>query len=859
MTPERYSCIRELFLTAREQNPSQRAEFLSQACSDDDALREEVESLLANDAQAKTFMQTPVLGESFAMSKPESLAASLLSESPVSSYESPKSSPQYIGQYRILDVLGQGGMGIVYRAEQDNPRRIVALKVIKPGVESRETLKRFEHEGQVLGWLQDPGIAQVFEAGSAATEQGLQPFFAMEFIQGKPLTDYAYKQRLGIRERLELIAKICDAVHHAHQKGVIHRDLKPGNILVNNSGQPKILDFGVSRVIGADIQTVTLQTTAGQLLGTIAYMSPEQITSNPHKLDKRSDVYSLGVILYELMTGRVPIDVSNKGLPQAARAIVEEEPEPLHMVNRAYRGDVETIVTKALEKDKGRRYQSAADLAADIRRYLSDEPIAARPVTTLYQLRKFARRNKALVGGILVAFVALLIGFIGTASQATRATHERNRAREAERLAGERLLQTQAEARKVTAINKFFNDMLTRVNPTKDGRDVRMVDVLDRAAENLSVEFSDQPEIEASLQNTVGTVYVGLGLYAEAEAYLRSAVAIRSELLGKDHPDTLAGMTNLAAVLKGMGQWPQAEELLRETLEVRQRELGREHTRTLDSMNNLADVMQQQGKIAEAELLWRQTLTLQRRVLKRDDPALLITMNNLAQLLKQLRRPDEAEPLLREALALMTESLGLEHPHTLSAMSNLSTTLRAQGKYAEAEQLLHQVIDIRRRTLSEHPSIYSAINNLAGLLQDQDRLREAEPLTREALEGLRRTLGTEHPSTLLLLNNLATLQVELGRAQDAEVLYTELLETAQQTLTEDHWMTLVFKRNYGKCLTALHQYERAEALLLHSYEGLKQTLSAEHEHTHKTLKIIVELYEAWGKSDQAAEYRAKLE
>jgi WD40 repeat protein/serine/threonine protein kinase len=445
MTPEQYERVRELFLAAREQSPDQRAAFLNQACGADDLVRAEVESLLANDEQADNFLQTPALGESFALGSPESISSRLTGgEAAASSAardagaQTAQELPECIGQYRILDVLGEGGMGVVYRAEQESPRRTVALKVIKAGAQSREMLKRFEYEGQVLGSLQHPGIAQIFEGGTADTAESTLPFFAMELVRGQPLTRYAEAAELTVRQRLELIARVCDAVHHAHQKGVIHRDLKPGNILVDDSGQPKVLDFGVARATDADVRTTTLQTDVGRLVGTIAYMSPEQVAGDSRELDTRSDVYALGVILYELLTGQLPLDVAHTTIPQAARAIAEDEPASLSSINRAFRGDIETIVTKALEKDRNRRYESASALAADIRRYLSDQPITARPTTTFYQLRKFARRNKALVAGVLVAFVALAGGIVGTTSQAIRVTRERNRALEAEQLAEQR-------------------------------------------------------------------------------------------------------------------------------------------------------------------------------------------------------------------------------------------------------------------------------------------------------------------------------------------------------------------------------------------------------------------------------------
>lgn len=438
MTPEQYERVRELFLAVHELEADQREEYLHAHCADE-SLRRELDALLADAPAAEAFLEMPLLDAALVVPRSESAPADQPGAASVRH-------PARIGQYRILEVLGQGGMGVVYRAEQERPRRIVALKVIRPGQESREALRRFEHEGQVLAWLRHPGIAQVHEVGTADAGHGPQPFFAMELVEGRPLTRYATANRLGVRERLKLLAKVCDAVQHAHQKGVIHRDLKPGNILVDESGQPKILDFGVARVTNADIRITTLQTTAGQLVGTLAYMSPEQVAGDPRALDTRSDVYSLGVLCYELLAGRLPLDVSAHTVPQAARAIVEEEPRPLSTCDRVFRGDLTTIVAKALEKDKQRRYQSASDLATDIRRYLADEPVLAQPATTFYRFRKFARRNKPLVFGGVAAFVMLLAGIIGTTSQAVLATRERNRARDAEGRAQEQRLLAEQRA-----------------------------------------------------------------------------------------------------------------------------------------------------------------------------------------------------------------------------------------------------------------------------------------------------------------------------------------------------------------------------------------------------------------------------
>ncbi len=435
--------VEELFGQAAELDPDARGAFLDRASEGDEELRREVESLLSHDHDGHDAFSDAKVG----------LGAELLAQAVEADQAAPAASkltpppfplPETVGGYRIMERIGAGGMGTVYLAEQDHPRRHVALKMIRPGVMSRSLLRRFQQEADLLGRLQHPGIAQIYEAGAIDTQAGRQPYFAMEYVDGVELRRYAEQHDLGTRERLELVARVCDAVYHAHQKGIIHRDLKPDNILVVDEptlssvgqrgrfamlGQPKVLDFGVARATDSDIQMTTLQTNVGQLIGTVPYMSPEQVAGDTRQLDARSDIYALGVILYELLGGRLPFDLRHKSIPEAARVIREDEPTHLGSIRPVFRGDIETIVGKALEKDPGRRYQSAAELAVDIHRYLANEPITARPPSTFYQLRKFAKRNKGLVAGLALTFVVLVAGIISSLTLATRALRGETAAR----------------------------------------------------------------------------------------------------------------------------------------------------------------------------------------------------------------------------------------------------------------------------------------------------------------------------------------------------------------------------------------------------------------------------------------------
>jgi WD40 repeat protein/predicted Ser/Thr protein kinase len=425
MIEEPIDPVQALFDRAVELPPEERAAFLDAACGGDAAVRAEVESLLAyddgrnSDAGEERLLKSPVVrGTSLPPTDGEVAPAA-----------SGAGLPQRIGHYRILRCIGEGGMGTVYEAEQDNPRRQVALKVIRAGAVSPGLLKRFSQEAHILGRLHHPGIAQIHEAGTA--EDG-RPFFAMEFIRGLPLDEYTRLRGLTSPARLEVLARVCDAVQHAHDQGIIHRDLKPGNIVVDETGQPKVLDFGVARV-AADVRTTTARTEAGQILGTLGYMSPEQVTGDPTTVDQRSDVFALGVILFELLAGQLPCKLDHLPLPEVARVIREQEPTRLASINPACRGDIDTIVGKALDKDKARRYASAGELAADIRRHLGNEPILARPPSALYRMRKFARRHKALVGGVLAVMAALVVGLIGTILFAVEAGRNAQAAKEKEK------------------------------------------------------------------------------------------------------------------------------------------------------------------------------------------------------------------------------------------------------------------------------------------------------------------------------------------------------------------------------------------------------------------------------------------
>ncbi|MCZ6836872.1 MAG: serine/threonine-protein kinase [Planctomycetota bacterium] len=878
--------LEELFDAASEMTPPQRAALLEAECGDDAELHSELEILFRHDELMK--------GD-FLKSSPENFP----------SLPSPLEEGQLVGgKYRLLSVLGEGGMGIVYLAEQDSPRRQVALKVLQHGITSPKLLRRFELEHEALGRLHHPGIAQIFEAGvheepRPGSRSIARPYFAMEYVEGGTIASYIESRNLDVRQRLELIARICDAVHYAHSRGIIHRDLKPANILVDETdgvAQPKILDFGVARATDADLQMTTMHTEIGQLIGTLPYMSPEQIAGNPDEIDVRSDVYALGVTGYELLTGELPHELKDLAVYEAARVIREEDPRTLSSHRRDLRGDVETIFAKTLSKDKDRRYQSAAELGSDVRRYLQNEPIVARPASTIYQLQKFTRRNKALVGGVVIAFLALVIGMIATSLAMFEARRQRDDAS---------LAKTEAErqTRIAQSVNAFLNtDLLASVAPEAEGIDVTVRQVLDTASNTIEGKFPDEPQVEAAIRLTLGNSYRSLGLHDRSEPHFLRAIELYREEFG-DHSDwTLKTTNDLAVLYYEAGRYDEAEPLYLSTLSIRQDQLGEDHLLTLSTLNNLATLYLDQGRYEKAEPMLVRLVGVYKELLGPADPTTLISINNLAQLFSKQGRKDEAGVLLVEALAGHRLVSGDEHPDTLSMMNNLGALYYHQGRLDEAEPLYVEGLEVTRRILGEeHPSTLRSMNNLAVLYKEQGRLDETEVMQKKALELQKRVIGHDHPDTIISMGNLAMLYKALSRFEEAEAMYLETLVLQEAKLGADHPQTVVFLNNLanlyfdtqryeiaetyytqavdvnrrtkpegffatgitlfglGRTLTRLERYPEAESTLLEAHEILSNSFGARHARTIKTVEELIGLYTAWEHPEDEAAWRSRLD
>ena len=796
--------LESLFSAALQKPPADRAAYLDRACADDPALRERVEALLRAQAAAGSFLESPA---------PSPVVT--VDEQPVG--EGPGT---VIGPYKLLQQIGEGGMGTVWMAQQTEPvKRLVAVKLIKAGMDSRQVIARFEAERQALALMDHANIARVLEAGTTGAGR---PYFVMDLVKGVPITRYCDEHHLTPRQRLELFIPVCQAVQHAHQKGIIHRDLKPSNVLValyDGKPVPKVIDFGVAKAAGQSLTEKTLVTGFGTVVGTLEYMSPEQAEINQLDIDTRSDIYSLGVLLYELLTGSPPFtkkDLERAGMLEMLRVIREQEPSrpstklstaeglPTLAANRGtepvkltklVRGELDWIVMKALEKDRTRRYETANGFAMDLQRYLSDEPVVACPPSARYRFRKFARRNRTILTTVAAVVLSIVGGIVGTTWQAIQATHERDRAVAAEGLAQRRLVSEQkervraesaerqakeqakradAEALKARtqaaiaeAVNRFLtDDLLAQANPRNEpDRDIKLRTVLDRAAEKIDGRFNGQPLVEAAIRKTIGQTYLELSLCEAAQRQFERALELRRRNQGEEHRDTISAMNDLAWSHRGQGHYEEAANRFLKTLEMRQRLLGEQHPETLASMDALGQTYRVLRRTEDAERLLQKALETRRRVLGEDHPQTTESMRNLAIHYRENRRNlGEAEQLLLMALAIQERILGQESVAAISTTHNLAVLYQIQGKYAEAGHLAQSALSIHRRVLGEeHIETLRAMTTLGQVYAAEGNDTAAEHWFVKALEGIRRVRGPEHPETRAWTNRLVQVYVEQGK------------------------------------------------------------------------------------------------
>jgi serine/threonine protein kinase len=692
-----------------------------------------------------------------------------------------------IGPYTLIRKLGEGGMGQVWLAEQTIPlRRQVAIKILRTGFYSASTLQRFLTERQSVAIMNHPAIAKVFDAG--ATPQG-QPYFVMEYVPGISITAYCNQKHLKIRERLQLFIKVCEGVQHAHQKAIIHRDLKPDNILVveiDGQPTPRIIDFGIAKSIAPQPEGETIFTRVGAYVGTPGYMSPEQADPSLGDVDTRTDVYSLGVVLYSLLTDFLPFDPGKwdrKGISEVIRQLREDDPEPpsskisSHPETQKFvsesrdtptpqlvtqlKGDLDWITMKALEKDRARRYGTPSDFAADIERYLQNQPVQARPASTGYRLRKYVARHRVAVS-VSALFLLLLVAFaINQALQLRRITRERDRA---------------------DRIAEFMTSMFKVSDPSEArGSSITAREILDKSSTEIDKSLEKDPELRARMMYLMGTVYQGLGLYSKAQSLLEQALEIDRRTLGSDSEHTIGTMTALAAVLALQGRHADAEKLARESVAQAQHAFGVGNANTLKSMHNLEVILSTEGRYPEAEALARDVLDHAKPLLGPENQDTILYTASLAAMENSLGHYPEAEHLFGDVISMQQKTMGPDHPTTIHAMNNLAMTLSEAGHPADAEKISREVLETERRVLGpEHPETLAATSNLANYISDQGRYAEAAKLQRETLAIERRVFGLDHPETLRTMDNLANSLSELGQFPEAERLEKENLDHLQR-------------------------------------------------------------------------------
>ncbi len=818
-------------------------------------------------------------------------------------------------KYKLIEEIGSGGMGVVYKAEQIQPvKRTIALKIIKLGMDTRQVVSRFKAERQTLALMDHPNIAKVFDGG--ATETG-RPYFVMELVRGIPITLYCDKHKLTTRERLELFIEVCQAVQHAHQKGVIHRDLKPSNILVEvhaDKAVPRIIDFGIAKATDQRLAEQTLFTMQGQLIGTPEYMSPEQAEMSGLDVDSRTDIYALGVILYELMVGVLPFDpesLRKAGISEIQRIIREKEPPKastrlsgladtqsdiidrrktdLNSLLRELKGDLDWVTIKAMAKDRTRRYASASELGADIERYLKHEPVLAGPPSRIYRIRKYIRRHRLGVGAAAVMMILIFGGITGTSIGLLKATR-------AEKIATE-------EAKAAQAVSDFLVDLFRVSDPGEArGNSITARKILDKGANKITLELSDQPEIQARLLVTLGDVYMALGLFSQAQPLIEKSLEIRRRVLGNDHSDTIASLSTLGALLYAQGKYPEAEACFREVLEFRRRVLGINNKSKFPSLNNLGGALWSQGKVAEAEVYFREALEEARRLYGDGSKELASPLNNIGAVLWSQEKFEEAENIYREALTISRHHLGDDHPETLESFSNLGLILLNQHKLGEAEDNLLNALDLRKKIFGDdHPDTLESMNLMGEILFAQDKIAEAEEYIRTTLESQRSILGPSHLKTLETLSTMGNIQERLGNYGTAEEYHRTCLEGRRHQLAEDHHFignslehlaaSLMGQKRFpeaelhlreameifrlpanaesqrvyspmcslGECLLKQQRFEEAESYLIESSRGILDSPYASQKTKVYSLELVVRLYEEWGRPEMAVSFQTQLD
>jgi non-specific serine/threonine protein kinase/serine/threonine-protein kinase len=923
--------VESLFAAAAGLSPQDRGAYLERECADDLVLRERVDDLLRAHDRAEHLLDQPAVAVG----------------GPTAGYVQATERPgTIVGPYKLLQLIGEGGFGAVYLAEQTEPvRRMVALKVLKPGMDTRQVVARFEAERQALALMDHPNIAKVLDAD--VTAEG-RPYFVMELVKGRPITAYCDEHCLTPRQRLELFIPVCQAVQHAHQKGLIHRDLKPSNVLVglyDGRPVPKVIDFGVAKALGQKLVDKTLFTEFGTVVGTLEYMSPEQAQLDNLDVDTRSDIYSLGVLLYELLTGTTPLDrrrLAEAGFMEVLRVIREEEPpkpstrlstsEALPSISahrqtepgkltKLVRGDLDWIVMKALDKDRGRRYETANGLARDLERYLAEEVVEARSPSAGYRLRKFVKRNRRTVWAASIIFLMLVAGIVGTTVGLVEARKQRDAADTAEKLASNRLVQVESEKQRADeerdvaqAVNDFIQELLGQANldaqPGGEGPrdpDIKVRTVLDRAAKTIGARFANKPRVEAAIRMTIAHAYFGLGSWPEARFHAERSVELRTATLGAANADTLTSKCFLALVLQFLGEVKRGESLMEEVMRQQTETLGPDHRDTLTSKRLLAHAYASRYPMEfdRAEVLLQEVIPKSIELLGPNHEETLVAKVNLAWVYRLQGKFDLAEAMYVELFDTYKTKYGPDRPNTLLIQTGLGLIYVAQERFDEAERHLRNVLE-RRIVLQGENNPYTISSRcvLARLYLRWQKYDQAAQLYEQAFSKLKEQDGY-NDDTLLILSELAQTRLQARQPDKALPLVAEFIKAAhehprresmlleleladigrllvrneQYVEAEKHlreslaiyekkdrneWSTFDTRSRLGAALMGQKKYAEAEPHLREGYEGMQQRVDRipvvdRSRLLTEAIERLIQFYDATNKPAEAAKWRAELE
>lgn len=829
MTNDPFVRAEEIFHAASDLAASERTAYVVRACGGDVELRRIVDRLLARDSAPHALDGAPI-----------ALAPDLAGLV-----------PDRIGRYRVLRMLGEGGMGQVYEAEQLEPRRTVAIKVLRPTYASAELISRFRREGQVLGALHHPGIAQVYEAGTAPlvvsdTVVAEVPFLAMELVRGEPL-DVAVRSR-GLDERaiLELFLKICDAVHHAHAAGVVHRDLKPSNILVVDGGTtshagseqphvlaPKVLDFGVARLVQPGVES-SIATRTGEVLGTLAYMSPEQARGDTNAVDARADVWALGVLLYEMLGKQRPFRLDGLPLHAAARVIEDGEPTRLATLDTRWRGDLDTIVAKCLEKDRERRYATTADLAGDVRRHLAHQPIHARPPSALYLVAKYARRHRMLVAAVAATLVALVGGL------------------------SYGLVRARAERDEAVAATDFLGKLLETPDANFGDKDLTVRQAITRLEPALAAHFAVKPALEARMRRLFARAFDQADDFERANALYVEALRLDESAFGPEGASTLKTAAYLAQTEMMLGRYDDAEARLRRVLAVQDRVLSPEDPETLLTAEFLADLYQRQGRAQESIAAFSDLLARCERAPDVDDARRAQFASTYAGALMGMQRYAEAEPIYRDALATLERALGPDHQSTISTRHGLAVLLSDTDRIDEALAEEHVALDAARRSFGPRSVLVaSCLGHLAALEGQRGNLDLAERLLTEHVASVDAAFGRRTIEAAASRNNLAGVHRAKKRPDLAEPIYREILANAGRDLGAESWVRWIYQAQLGSTLLELKRPLEAEPLLIEAHANLERILGAADERTSSVARAVAGSMRMQGRAEEDEQWKAR--